>query len=99
VLKIRFQFDGKCRMHRRYNPREDGEPADRKCAGCESLYVIFLYTRIAERKAQAGNGIEARVKTLGQTDRNSEGDSQNDDATAQQGEPVDQETLALESPE
>jgi hypothetical protein len=57
VLKIRFHFDGKCRIHPRYNPKEHGHPADPNCPGCESLHVIQLYTGIAERKAKAGDGI------------------------------------------
>ncbi len=57
MLKIRFHFDGKCRIHPRYNPKEDGSPTDSNCPGCESLHVIQLYTKIAERKAQIGDGI------------------------------------------
>ena len=57
MLKIRFHFDGKCRVHPRYNPKEDGSPRDPNCPGCESLHVIHLYTGIAERKAQTRDGI------------------------------------------
>lgn len=54
-LKIRFRFDGKCARHPRYDPRRDGRPSDGKCAGCESLYVIHLYTKIAKRRAENAN--------------------------------------------
>lgn len=56
-LKIRFRFDGKCRAHPRYNPETDGQPQHTSCPGCESLRVIFLYTRIAKRKADTGEGL------------------------------------------
>ncbi len=54
-LKIRFRFDGKCSLHPRYNPKRDGRPRDGKCEGCESLYVIHLYTKIANRRAENSN--------------------------------------------
>lgn len=60
-LKIRFRFEGKCIRHPRYNPKRDGRPADGKCDGCESLYVIHLYTKIAQKKAQDSIGIVAQV--------------------------------------
>ena len=60
-LKIRFRFDGKCSRHPRYNPRRDGRPADGKCDGCESLYVVHLYTTIAQKKARNLTGIVAQV--------------------------------------
>lgn len=54
-LKIRFRFDGRCTRHPRYDPRRDGHPSDSKCEGCESLYVIDLYTKIAKgRTGDAG---------------------------------------------
>lgn len=56
-LRIRFRFDGKCRLHPRYNPEKDGRPQRQECPGCESLWVIHLYTGIARRKAEAGDGI------------------------------------------
>lgn len=56
-LRIRFRFDGRCTVHPRYNPAKDGRPQDKNCAGCESLYVIFLYTGIAQRKADSGDGL------------------------------------------
>jgi len=62
VLKIRFHFDGKCRIHPRYNPIEHGRPTDPNCPGCESLRVIHLYSGIAERKAQTGDGIVTSYK-------------------------------------
>jgi len=43
-LKIRFRFDGRCNVHPRHNPESDGRPQPKHCDGCESLYVIFLYT-------------------------------------------------------
>ena len=60
-LKIRFRFDGKCIRHPRYNPKRDGRPPDGRCDGCESLYVIHLYTKIAQKKAQRSTGIVAQV--------------------------------------
>ena len=56
-LRIRFRFDGRCSVHPRYNPERDGRPQHKDCAGCESLWVIHLYTGIARRKAEAGEGI------------------------------------------
>jgi len=62
-LRIRFRFDGKCSIHPRYDPARDGRPQHGKCEGCESLYVIYLYTRIAKRKAENCNSILARFST------------------------------------
>jgi hypothetical protein len=59
-LKIRFRFDGRCSGHPRYNPVTDGRPQHENCAGCESLYVISLYTAIAKRKADTGDGLVVR---------------------------------------
>lgn len=56
-LRIRFRFDGRCSMHPRYNPQQDGRPQHSGCAGCESLYVIFLYSRIARKRAATGDGM------------------------------------------
>ena len=56
-LRIRFRFDGKCSVHPRYNPDRDGRPRDRDCPGCEALYVIHLYTRVAMKKAEQGEGL------------------------------------------
>lgn len=58
-LRIRFRFDGRCSVHPRYNPEKDERPQHRNCLGCESLWVIYLYTGIARRKAEAGEGILA----------------------------------------
>ena len=57
ALKIRFRFDVKCSMHSRYNPERDGRPKDKDCAGCESLYLINLYLRIARKRAESRDGI------------------------------------------
>jgi len=62
-LKIRFRFDGRCTRHPRYNPKRDGRPPDGKCEGCESLYVIHLHTKIAQRRAEDTNLIVVRVPT------------------------------------
>lgn len=62
-FRIRFRFDGKCTRHPRYNPKSDGRPPDGKCEGCESLYVIHLYTRIAKRRAENANLIVVRAST------------------------------------
>lgn len=56
-LRIRFRFDGRCSVHPRYNPERDGRPQHKDCSGCESLWVIHLYSGIARRKADAGDGI------------------------------------------
>ena len=62
-LKIRFRFDGRCTRHPRYDPKRDGRPTDGKCEGCESLYVIHLYTKIAKRRAEDANLIVVRLAT------------------------------------
>ena len=62
-LKIRFRFDGRCTQHPRYDPKRDGRPADGKCEGCESLYVIYLYLKIAKRRAESANLIVVRAST------------------------------------
>jgi hypothetical protein len=60
-LRIRFRFDGKCSLHPRYDPARDGRPQHGNCQGCESLYVIHLYTKIAKRRAENENGIVVRT--------------------------------------
>jgi hypothetical protein len=60
-LRIRFRFDGKCSLHPRYDPVRDGRPQHWNCEGCESLYVIHLYTKIAKRRAESENGILVRT--------------------------------------
>jgi len=62
-LKIRFRFDGRCTLHPRYDPKRDGHPPDGKCEGCESLYVIHLYTKIAQRRAEDANLIVVRASS------------------------------------
>jgi len=62
-LKIRFRFDGRCTRHPRYDPKRDGRPTDGKCEGCESLYVIHLYTKIAQRRAGDANLIVVRASS------------------------------------
>ena len=62
-LKIRFRFDGRCKRHPRYDPKRDGRPSDGKCEGCESLYVIHLYTKIAKRRTEDANLIVVRTNT------------------------------------
>ena len=62
-LKIRFRFDGRCTRHPRYDPRRDGRPSDGKCQGCESLYVIHLYIKIAKRRAEDANLVVVRTST------------------------------------
>jgi hypothetical protein len=62
-LNIRFRFDGRCTRHPRYDPKRDGRPSDEKCKGCESLYVIHLYTKIAKRRAEDANLIVVRAST------------------------------------
>ena len=61
-LRIRFRFDGKCNSHPRYDPARDGRPQHGNCAGCESLYVIHLYIRIAKRRAGEGKGLLVRMR-------------------------------------
>jgi hypothetical protein len=60
-LKIRLRFDGRCNRHPRYDPKRDGRPSDGKCEGCESLYVIYLYTKIAKKRADNTNLIVVRA--------------------------------------
>jgi hypothetical protein len=60
ALRIRFRFDGKCGRHPRYDPKRDGRPQHGNCEGCESLYVIALYVRIAKRRADKAEGIVVR---------------------------------------
>ena len=62
-LKIRFRFDGRCNRHPRYDPKRDGRPSDGKCEGCESLYVIQLYVKIAKRKAENATLVVVRAST------------------------------------
>jgi hypothetical protein len=62
-LKVRFRFDGRCTRHPRYDPKRDGRPPDGKCEGCESLYVIHLYTKIAKRRAEDANLIVVRASS------------------------------------
>ena len=62
-LKIRFRFDGCCTRHPRYDPKRDGHPPDGKCEGCESLYVIHLYTKIAKRRTEDANLIVMRASS------------------------------------
>jgi hypothetical protein len=62
-LKIRFRFDGRCTRHPRYDPKRDGRPSDARCEGCESLYVIHLYVKIAKRRAKNANLIVAQAST------------------------------------
>lgn len=62
-LKIRFRFDGRCSRHPRYDPKRDGRPPDGKCEGCESLYVIHLYVKIAKRRAEDTNLIVVQTST------------------------------------
>ena len=66
-LHVRFRFDGRCCVHPRYNPENDGRPKDNACPGCESLYVIWLYSGIAQRKAENGEGLarQAEVEPSG----------------------------------
>jgi hypothetical protein len=60
-LRIRFRFDGKCSLHPRYDSVRDGPPQLGNCDGCDSLYVIHVYVRIANRRAAEGKGIVART--------------------------------------
>ena len=62
-VRIRFRFEGKCIVHPRYDPARDGRPQHGNCEGCESLYVIHLYTRIATRRAENETGILVRTSS------------------------------------
>ncbi len=62
-LKVRFNFDGRRTRHPRYDPNRDGRPPDGNCDGCESLYVLHLYTKIAKRRAENANLIVARASS------------------------------------
>jgi hypothetical protein len=57
ALRVRFRFDGRCSVHPGYNPEKDGRPQHKDCPGCESLWVVHLYTGIARRKGENGEGI------------------------------------------
>ena len=59
-LRVRFRFDGRCSLHPRYDPSRDGQPRNGDCEGCDSLYVIHLYVRIAKRRADSQTLIVAR---------------------------------------
>ena len=74
-LRVRFRFDGKCCVHPRYDPTRDGRPQHGKCEGCESLYVIYLYSGIAKRKAEHSSCILARFSTDRQEVRRTDGSS------------------------
>jgi hypothetical protein len=74
-LRIRFRFDGKCSLHPRYDPARDGRPQHAKCEGCESLYVIYLYTQIAKRRADNSNCVLARFSSNRQEMRPTDGSS------------------------
>jgi hypothetical protein len=79
-LRIRFRFDGKCRMHPRYNPDRDGRPDHKDCSGCESLRVIALYVSIAQKKAEAGEGLVVfRPDTLASSEPSDTAQSPNHD--------------------
>ena len=62
-LRIRFRFDGKCSLHPRYDPARDGRPQHGDCEGCESLYLIHLYMKIAKRRAENEKGILVRTSS------------------------------------
>lgn len=62
-LRIRFRFDGTCIVRPRYDPARDGRPKHGNCEGCESLYVIHLYPKIANRRAESENGILVRTSS------------------------------------
>ena len=68
-LKIRFRFDGRCTRHPRYDPKRDGRPSDGNCEGCESLYVIHLYVKVATRRAENANLIVVRASADHESDR------------------------------
>jgi hypothetical protein len=68
-LRIRFRFDGKCSIHPRYDPARDGRPQHGKCEGCESLYVIHLYTGIAKRRAENSSCLLARFSSGREAER------------------------------
>jgi len=62
-LKVRFNLNGRRTRHPRYDPNRDGRPPDGNCDGCESLYVLHLYTKIAKRRAENANLIVARASS------------------------------------
>jgi hypothetical protein len=49
----------------RYNPETDGRPQHKNCPRCESLDVISMYTRIARKKAETGEGLPHDVRLNG----------------------------------
>ena len=80
-LRIRFRFDGRCGMHPRYNPQKDGRPQHNDCAGCESLYVISLYSRIARKRAATGDGIVVSNRETFAEDSDVSSDSEERDSS------------------
>ncbi len=72
TLHLRLRIDAKCRLHPRYDPERDGQPASKDCPGCESLHVIALYAGIARNKAENGEGLFRQIKSSSQpsTDQN-----------------------------
>jgi hypothetical protein len=44
-------------------PRATVRRQHSNCEGCESLYVIHLYTKIAKRRAENENGILVRTSS------------------------------------
>ncbi len=63
VSQNRFRFDGKCISTLVMILRRDGRPQHGNCEGCKSLYVIHLYTKIANRRAENENGILVRTSS------------------------------------
>lgn len=62
ALRLRFHFTGRCLAHPRYNPENDGRPKDSACPGCETLFCIWLYAGIAERKAKNAEGLARKTE-------------------------------------
>jgi hypothetical protein len=61
-LRVRLKIDAKCFRHPRYNPARDGRPSDSSCPGCESVFCIWLYARIARNKAEKGEGLARHIE-------------------------------------
>ncbi len=62
-LRVCFRLDGECIVHPCYDPTRNGRPEHGKCQGCDSVYVIHLYTKVANRRAENQNGILVRTSS------------------------------------
>jgi hypothetical protein len=91
ALRLHFHFRGRCLAHPRYNPENDGRPKDSSCPGCETLFCIWLYAGIAERKAKTGEGLARQAEPEPEPETTAGGSGQ---SGAPQCEPSDGDDAA-----